>query len=63
MNPRTQRGIRDPALSLTTIASRLAPTVFSAVHKKCVHRNVTIGAIYVCTFCFRAPKSYIPPTA
>ena len=27
MNPRTQRGIMHPALSLTTIASRLAPTV------------------------------------
>jgi hypothetical protein len=55
MNPRTQRGIWHPALSLTTIASKLAPT-------KCVHMNVTIGAIYVCTFRFCAPKSYIPPT-
>ena len=27
----------------------------------CVHRNVTIGAINVCTFSFYAPKSYIPP--
>src|SRR5690349_1523999 len=27
MNPRTPRGIRFPALSLTTIASELAPTV------------------------------------
>ena len=29
--------------------------------RKCVHKNVTVGAIYVCTFCFCAPKSYIPP--
>ena len=33
MNPRTQRGIRHPALSLTTIASKLAPTVLSAASK------------------------------
>ena len=29
MNPRTPRGIRFPALSLTTIASELAPTVLN----------------------------------
>jgi hypothetical protein len=34
----------------------------SSLLQKCVHRNVTIGAIYVCTFRFCAPKSYIPPT-
>ncbi|PTR21438.1 hypothetical protein C8K63_11361 [Pseudomonas sp. GV085] len=48
-----------PRCVLGFIASRLAPTVLSAASKKCVHRNVTIGAIYVCTFSFSAPKSYI----
>ena len=32
---------------------------YVSVHKKCVHTNVTIGAICVCTFSFSAPKSYI----
>jgi hypothetical protein len=41
-------------------ASKPAPTFASWRHKKCVHTNVTIGAIYVCTFCFHALKSYIP---
>lgn len=39
--------------------SKSAPTVFSTRLEKCVHTNVTIGAIYVCTFRFCALKSYI----
>ena len=50
----TPRGV------LGFIASRLAPTG-GVTNQKCVHINVTISAIYVCTFSFRARKSYILP--
>ncbi|MDB5994502.1 MAG: hypothetical protein JWP42_1638 [Pseudomonas sp.] len=53
-NLRTPQDARPAALLLTTIASKLPPT-------KCVHRSVTIGAIYVCTFSFSALKSYTLP--
>ncbi len=33
--------------------------MFTTRLEKCVHTNVTIGAIYVCTFHFCALKSYI----
>ena len=55
MSPRTPRGIRYLALSLATIASKLSSYRVRDRPEKCVHTNVTIGAIYVCTFCFHAP--------
>jgi hypothetical protein len=57
--------VNDDDVNLTTrgglrfIASKLAPTGSATTLRKCVHTNVTIGAICVCTFHFSAPKSYI----
>ena len=49
-----------PRAALSFFASKLVPTGLSHPHK-CVHTNVTLGAIYVCTFRFYALKSYIHP--
>src|SRR5690349_22938157 len=46
MNPRTPRGVRFPALSLTSIASRLAPTVLRGYFLK---RSVRASATAGCT--------------
>jgi hypothetical protein len=44
---------------LKSIAGKPAPAGVNIQPYKCVHITVTIGVIFVCTFCFFALKSYI----